>query len=90
MIRPSGAGLCVLPGKSRDGDACQSDLDCISLVYFHVVFTLPGDLRELARRNRALVFDLLLKSAAVYLPVDGLAVIVPVLRGHERATPGGA
>src|SRR5882672_5531301 len=32
--------------------------------YFHVVFTLPGDLRELARRNRALVFDLLLKSAA--------------------------
>ena len=32
--------------------------------HFHVVFTLPGDLRELARRNRALVFDLLLKSAA--------------------------
>ena len=32
--------------------------------YFHVVFTLPGNLRELARRNRALVFDLLLKSAA--------------------------
>ena len=54
------------------------------------MFTLPGDLRELARRNRALVFDLLLKSAAVYLPVDGLAVIVPVLRGPEKATPGGA
>jgi hypothetical protein len=32
--------------------------------YFHVVFTLPRDLHELARRNRALVFDLLLKSAA--------------------------
>jgi len=35
--------------------------------YFHVVFTLPGDLREVARRNRALVFDLLLKSAAAAL-----------------------
>jgi hypothetical protein len=32
--------------------------------HFHVVFTLPGDLHELARRNRALVLDLLLKSAA--------------------------
>src|SRR5450432_3146675 len=32
--------------------------------YFHVVFTLPGDLRELAARNPALLFDLLLKSAA--------------------------
>jgi hypothetical protein len=31
------------------------------------VFTLAGDLRELARRNRALVFDLLLKSAAAAL-----------------------
>jgi hypothetical protein len=32
--------------------------------YFHVVFTLPAELRELAARNRARLFDLLLKSAA--------------------------
>jgi hypothetical protein len=32
VMQPSGAGLCVLPGKSRDGEACQSDLDCTSLV----------------------------------------------------------
>jgi hypothetical protein len=32
--------------------------------YFHVVFTLPAELRELAARNRAPIFDLLLKSAA--------------------------
>jgi hypothetical protein len=32
--------------------------------YFHVVFTLPSELHELALRNRALVFDLLLKCAA--------------------------
>jgi transposase-like zinc-binding protein/putative transposase len=32
--------------------------------HFHVVFTLPGDLADLARDNRALVFDLLIKAAA--------------------------
>jgi hypothetical protein len=32
VMQPSGAGLCVLPGKTRDGEACQSDLDCTSLV----------------------------------------------------------
>lgn len=32
--------------------------------YFHVVFTLPSGLHTIARRNRALVFDLLLRCAA--------------------------
>jgi len=31
--------------------------------YFHVLFTLPSELHELGRRNRALVLDLLLESA---------------------------
>jgi hypothetical protein len=32
--------------------------------HFHVVFTLPAELHSIARMNRALVFDLLMKSAA--------------------------
>jgi hypothetical protein len=32
--------------------------------HFHVVFTLPAELRSLALRNRRLVFDLLMKAAA--------------------------
>ena len=32
--------------------------------YFHVVFTLPAELRGVARRNRALVYGLLLRCAA--------------------------
>lgn len=32
--------------------------------HFHVVFTLPAELHAVARRNRALVFDLLLRAAA--------------------------
>jgi Putative transposase/Transposase zinc-binding domain len=35
--------------------------------YFHVVFTLPAELRDLARRHPKPVFDLLLKSAAAGL-----------------------
>lgn len=35
--------------------------------YFHVVFTLPADLHDLAADNRALVFELLMKSAAASL-----------------------
>jgi hypothetical protein len=35
--------------------------------YFHVVFTLPSELHELAADNRALVFELLMKSAAASL-----------------------
>ena len=32
--------------------------------YFHLVFTLPAELRALALRNRRVIFDLLFKSAA--------------------------
>lgn len=32
--------------------------------YFHVVFTLPAELRSVARRNRGVIFDLLLRSGA--------------------------
>jgi hypothetical protein len=32
--------------------------------HFHVVFTLPAELRSLALRNRAVVFELLMKAAA--------------------------
>jgi len=31
---------------------------------FHVVFTLPAELRSLALRNRSVVFELLVKAAA--------------------------
>jgi len=32
--------------------------------HFHVVFTLPAELRSLALRNRSAVFELLMKAAA--------------------------
>jgi hypothetical protein len=32
--------------------------------YFHVVFTLPGPIADIAYQNKAVVYDLLLKAAA--------------------------
>jgi hypothetical protein len=40
--------------------------------YFHVVFTLPAELRAIARRNGRLVFGLLMESAAATLVELGL------------------
>ena len=59
--------------RNRHCPKCQSlqsarwverRLDRPPVHYFHVVFTLPGDLRGSCARNRAEIFDLLLKSAA--------------------------
>lgn len=36
----------------------------LPISYFHVVFTLPAELRRIAQHNRRLVFDILFKSAA--------------------------
>jgi hypothetical protein len=33
-------------------------------VYFHVVYTLPSQLRDIAYQNKRVVYDLLMKAAA--------------------------
>jgi hypothetical protein len=33
-------------------------------LYFHVVFTLPGPIADIAYHNKAVIYDLLLKTAA--------------------------
>ncbi len=32
--------------------------------YFHVVYTLPSELRDIAHQNKHVVYDLLMKAAA--------------------------
>lgn len=39
-------------------------LDVLPVPYFHVVFTLPEELRSIAYQNKALVYDLLFKTAS--------------------------
>jgi hypothetical protein len=38
--------------------------ELLPVPYFHVVFTLPGPIADIANRNKAIVYDLLLKVAA--------------------------
>src|SRR5205814_7574180 len=41
---------------------CQAEL--LPVPYFHLVFTLPGPVADIAYQNKAVVYDLLLKTAA--------------------------
>ena len=38
--------------------------DLLPVPYFHVVFTLPGPIADIAYHNTSVVYDLLLKTAA--------------------------
>jgi hypothetical protein len=50
--RPPGRAAACAPGFRR------------GRLYFHVVFTLPGPIADIAYQNKAVVYDLLLKTAA--------------------------
>lgn len=53
---------CQFLAKERWLEARRADL--LPVRYFHVVFTLPGDLRSLALRNQEVVYNLLFQSAS--------------------------
>ena len=42
----------------------EREAELLSVDYFHVVYTLPAQLRELAYQNKRVVYDLLMKAAA--------------------------
>ena len=80
---------CVFRGKSAtDSIAAKEWLadrqaELLPVPYFHVVFTLPRPLADIAYHNRAVVYDLLLKVAA-----ETLITIAPTgqargLKAHD-------
>lgn len=42
----------------------EREADLLPVSYFHVVFTLPGEVADIALQNKALVYDLLFKAAS--------------------------
>ena len=42
----------------------EREADLLPVGYFHVVFTLPAEVADIAFYNKALVYDLLFKAAA--------------------------
>ena len=50
-----GCGVAAMDGRPRSGAAARN---------FHVVYTLPSKLRDIAYQNKRVVYDLLMKAAA--------------------------
>jgi len=42
----------------------EREAELLSAGYFHVVYTLPAELRDLAYHNKRVIYDLLIKAAA--------------------------
>ena len=42
----------------------EREAELLPVPYFHVVYTLPGKLRDIAYQNKRVVYDLLMKAAA--------------------------
>ena len=42
----------------------EREAELLPVPYFHVVYTLPSELRDIAYQNKRMVYDLLMKAAA--------------------------
>jgi hypothetical protein len=86
---------CQWPAAERWLAAREAEL--LPVAYFHVVFTLPGQLGAIAYQNKAAVYGLLFKAAARALTTIGadsrhlgaqigLTAVLHVIR-HRSLTP---
>ena len=56
--------LPQVPGRGGEGWLPTARPSCCRCRYFHVVFTLPAPIAEIAYQNKAVVYGLLFKAAA--------------------------
>src|SRR5262245_24073141 len=42
----------------------EREAELLPVEYFHVVYTLPAELRDIAYQNKAVIYDLLFKAAS--------------------------
>src|SRR5260370_3031506 len=42
----------------------EREAELLPVPYFHVVYTLPSELRDIAYQNKRVIYDLLMKAAA--------------------------
>ena len=69
MPQPSpafaGAGYCPkCQGTEAQDWLAAREADLLPVGYFHVVFTLPAQISPIAYQNKAIVYDLLFRTAA--------------------------
>lgn len=56
-------------GQAARAWLADREADLLPVPYFHVVFTLPGQIAAIAFQNKAVVYDLLFKAAAETLAI---------------------
>jgi hypothetical protein len=61
----AGAGYCPkCQGAAAQDWLAAREADLLPVGYFHVVFTLPAEISPIAYQNKAVVYDLLFRTAA--------------------------
>src|SRR5476651_2044469 len=55
--------LAILAAASRQWLA-DREAELLPVPYFHVVYTLPSELRDIAYQNKRVIYNLLMKAAA--------------------------
>ena len=71
-VRPYGDRVQLLPqpalpevqGAASRRWLAEREAELLPVPYFHVVYTLPSELRDIAYQNKRMVYDLLMKAAA--------------------------
>ena len=53
-----------MPGRGGTKWLAEREAELLPVRYFHVVYTLPSQLRDVAYQNKRVIYDLLMKAAA--------------------------
>jgi hypothetical protein len=53
-----------VPGAAARTWLAAREADLLPVGYFHVVFTVPAEIADIAWQNKAVVYDLLFRAAA--------------------------
>ena len=48
-----------MPGRGGEEWLAEREAELLPVAYFHVVYTLPSQLRDIAYQNKRVVYDLL-------------------------------
>jgi hypothetical protein len=58
-----------VPGRRRQGWLADRQAELLPVAYFHVVFTLPAPIADIAYQNKPVIYDLLLKTAETLITI---------------------
>ena len=66
----------------------EREAELLPVGYFHLVFTLPGPIADIAYQNKRVIYDLLLKASAEAMLTIAADLSVPASVSPPCFTPG--